>query len=136
MAREQAQKQNSRDDDISRRRYLRRSGAVGVGAVCATISIGERQHENTSALPENVLSIVGTSSVPSTYEVTVSDEIVPGRYADALSARGTRGVSAEDAVAEGVRSYRYSGEITDLRVGDGVAVFVNGARVDPTRFSR
>jgi hypothetical protein len=63
--------------------------------------------------------------------VTVSEEIVPGRHTDGLSLLGTTGQSAEDAVSDGVRSYRFSGAITSLRLDDGATVFVNGARVDP-----
>lgn len=124
MAREQERKQTSSDDAVSRRTYLRLSGAAAVGATAATVSAA-----NT---PKNVLSIVGTTAAPTTYEVTVTDEIVPGRGTDALSVLGTTGRSAEDAIGDGTRRYHFDGEITDLRVGDGATAFVNGVAVSPT----
>ena len=130
MAREQQRKQTSSHDSVSRRTYLRLSGAAAVGAATA---VGASR---TAIEPQNVLTGVGTTPQPSTFEVTVSERIVPGKHTDALSVLGTTGLSAEDAVAEGVRSYRFAGEVTDLRVDDGASVFVNGARVEPTRFSR
>jgi len=104
------------------------SGALTLGVAGAAAS---ERVENYDAAPGNVLSIVGTTPAPTTYEVTVSDEIVPGRHTDALSVLGTTGQSAEDAIGDGVRSYRFSGEITDLRLDDGATVFVNGARIAP-----
>jgi hypothetical protein len=62
--------------------------------------------------------------------VTVTDEIVPGDDWGALSALGTTGRSAEDAVADGVRNYRFSGDIADLRLGEGAVAFVNGVALD------
>jgi hypothetical protein len=129
MAREQARKQPSSTNHVSRRNYLRLSGAVAVGA--AGTAVSERAGDTGEAHPGDVLSVVGTTPTPSTYEVTVSDEIVPGRNTDALSVLGTTGQSAEDAIAEGVRSYRFTGEITDLRLDEGATVFVNGLRVEP-----
>ena len=126
MAREQAKKQADSDDAVDRRTYLRLSGAIAVGA--ATVTLGEPNQNNPLG---NVLSIVGTSARPTTYEVTVTDEIVPGDDWGALSALGTTGRSAEDAVADGVRNYRFSGEIADLRVGDGAVAFVNGSPIGP-----
>jgi hypothetical protein len=128
MAREQARKQTSSDDHVSRRNYLRLSGTVAVGTTGAAIAESTGEFDGAGT---NVLSIVGTTADPTTYEVTVSEEIVPGAYTDALSVLGTTGQSAEDAVADGVRSYRFEGEITDMRIDDGAAVFVNGARLDP-----
>ncbi|WP_380676863.1 hypothetical protein [Salinigranum sp. GCM10025319] len=127
MAREQARYRTNSNNAVSRRNYLRLSGALAVGAAGATIS--ERPANDGG--PGNVLSIVGTTPVPTTYEVTVSDEIVPGRHTDALSVLGTTGQSAEDAISDGVRSYRFSGEITDLRLDDGAIAYVNGARIAP-----
>lgn len=124
MAREQERKQTSSDDAVSRRTYLRLSGAAAVGVTAATMSA-----TNT---PENVLSIVGTTSEPTTYEVTVTDAIVPGQGTDALSVLGTTGRSAEDAIGDGIRRYHFDGEITDLRVGEGATAFVNGVAVGPT----
>jgi hypothetical protein len=124
MAREQERKQPSSNNEVSRRTYLRLSGAVAVGATAAAVT--------GSNTPENVLSIVGTTTMPTTYEVTVTDEIVPGQGTDALSALGTTGRSAEDAIADGVRQYRFTGEITDLRLGEGATAFVNGVAVDHT----
>jgi hypothetical protein len=129
MAREQARKQSSSTNHVSRRNYLRLSGAVAVGA--AGTAVSERVGDTGGAHSGDVLSVVGTTPTPSTYEVTVSDEIVPGRNTDALSVLGTTGQSAEDAIAEGVRSYRFTGEITDLRLDEGATVFVNGLRVEP-----
>lgn len=128
MAREQARKQTRSTNPVSRRTYLRLSGALtlGVAGAAASERVG-----NGNADPGDVLSIVGTTPTPTTYEVTVSDEIVPGRHTDALSVLGTTGQSAEDAIGDGVRSYRFSGEITDLRLDDGATVFVNGARIAP-----
>ncbi|WP_318570779.1 hypothetical protein [Salinigranum marinum] len=128
MAREQARKQTRSTNPVSRRNYLRLSGALTLGVAGAAAS---ERVENYDAGPGNVLSIVGTTPAPTTYEVTVSDEIVPGRHTDALSVLGTTGQSAEDAIGDGVRSYRFSGEITDLRLDDGATVFVNGARIAP-----
>jgi hypothetical protein len=128
MAREQARKQTRSTNPVSRRNYLRLSGALTLGVAGAAAS---ERAENDNADPGNVLSIVGTTPTPTTYEVTVSNEIVPGRHTDALSVLGTTGQSAEDAIGDGVRSYRFSGEITDLRLDDGATVFVNGARVAP-----
>jgi hypothetical protein len=105
------------------------SGAVAVGATGAAITAPPEEFDGAGT--RNVLSVVGTTPVPTTYEVTVSEEIVPGTHTDALSVLGTTGQSAEDAVADGVRSYRFEGEITDMRIDEGAAVFVNGARVDP-----
>jgi hypothetical protein len=133
MAREQKRDETSSDDSVSRRSYLRLSGAVAVGTAGGTL--GEL-YENDGADPTNVLSVVGTSPSPTTYEVTVSDEIVPGRHTDGLSLLGTTGQSAEDAVGQGVRSYRFSGEITDLRLDDGASVFVNGARIHADSFEQ
>jgi hypothetical protein len=127
MAREQARYQTNSNNAVSRRNYLRLSGALAVGAAGATIS---ERHANGDA-PGNVLSIIGTAPAPTTYEVTVSEEIVPGRHTDALSVLGTTGQSAEDAIGDGVRSYRFSGEITDLRLGDGATAYLNGARIAP-----
>jgi hypothetical protein len=124
MAREQMRKQASSDGTVSRRTYLRLSGAAAVGATVVTTSGATR--------PENVLSIVGTTTDPTTYEVTVTDEIVPGQGTDALSVLGTTGRSAEDAVGTGVRRYRFHGEITDLRIGEGATAFVNGVAVAST----
>ncbi|WP_136591696.1 hypothetical protein [Salinigranum halophilum] len=124
MAREQERNQPSSDDAVNRRTYLRLSGAVAVGATAAAASAS-----NTS---ENVISIVGTTAEPTTYEVTVTDEITPGRGTDALSVLGTTGRSAEDAVGNGVRRYRFEGEITHLSVGDGATAFVNGVAIDST----
>lgn len=124
MAREQERKQPSSDNEVSRRTYLRLSGAVAVGATATAVT-----ESNTS---ENVLSIVGTTTTPTTYEVTVTDEIVPGQGTDALSLLGTTGRSAEDAIGDGVRQYHFTGEITDLRLGEGATAFVNGVAVDPT----
>jgi hypothetical protein len=104
------------------------SGALTLGVAGAVAS---ERVENYEGDPGNVLSIVGTTPAPTTYEVTVSDEIVPGRHTDALSVLGTTGQSAEDAIGDGVRSYRFTGEITDLRLDDGATVFVNGARIAP-----
>ncbi|WP_152042347.1 hypothetical protein [Salinigranum salinum] len=129
MAREQARKQSSSTNHVSRRNYLRLSGAVAVGA--AGTAVSGRAGDTGGTHSGDVLSVVGTTPTPSTYEVTVSDEIVPGRNTDALSVLGTTGQSAEDAIAEGVRSYRFTGEITDLRLDEGAAVFVNGLRVEP-----
>jgi hypothetical protein len=128
MAREQARKQSSSTNHVSRRNYLRLSGAVAVGATGTAVS---ERGDTGGAHAGDVLSVVGTTPTPSTYEVTVSDEIVPGRNTDALSVLGTTGQSAEDAIAEGVRSYRFTGEITDLRLDEGATVFVNGLRVQP-----
>jgi hypothetical protein len=133
MAREQKRDETTSDDSVSRRNYLRLSSAVAVGAAGGTL--GEL-YENDGSAPRNLLSVVGTTSAPTTYEVTVSDEIVPGRHTDGLSLLGTTGQSAEDAVGQGVRSYRFSGEITDLRLGDGAAVFVNGARIHTDAFEQ
>jgi hypothetical protein len=107
-------------------------GALAVGTT--GVALGDHINTDNDSHLRNVLSIVGTTSTPTTYEVTVSDEIVPGRHADALSVLGTVGQSAEDAVGEGVRSYRFSGDITHLRLGEGATVFVNGARVTPGAF--
>lgn len=128
MAREQARKQTRSTNPVSRRNYLRLSGALTLGVAGAVAS---ERVENYEGDPGNVLSIVGTTPAPTTYEVTVSDEIVPGRHTDALSVLGTTGQSAEDAIGDGVRSYRFTGEITDLRLDDGATVFVNGARIAP-----
>jgi hypothetical protein len=127
MAREQTRQRTDSDDPVSRRNYLRLGGTLAVGAAGATL--GDRIE--TGGTTRNVLSIVGTTPDPTTYEVTVSDEIVPGSHTDALSVLGTTGQSAEDAIGDGVRSYRFSGEITDLRLDDGATVFVNGARISP-----
>jgi hypothetical protein len=123
MAREQERKQTSSDSAVSRRTYLRLSGAAAVGATVTTVS-----ESNTP----NVLSIVGTTTEPTTYEVTVTGEIVPGPGTDALSVLGTTGQSAEDAIGNGIRRYHFDGEITDLRIGDGATAFVNGAAVGST----
>lgn len=128
MAREQARKQTSSNNHVSRRNYLRMSGAVAVGTTGAAVADPTDEFAGTGT---NVLSVVGTTDEPTTYEVTVSEEIVPGTHTDALSLLGTTGQSAEDAVADGVRSYRFEGEITDMRIDDGAAVFLNGARIDP-----
>ncbi len=124
MAREQTRKRASSDGVVSRRRYLRLSGAAAVGASIVTVS--------ESDTPGNVLSIVGTTAEATTYEVTVTREIVPGPGTDALSVLGTTGRSAEDAIGDGIRRYHFTGEITDLRIGEGATAFVNGAAVSPT----
>jgi hypothetical protein len=124
MAREQARKRTSSNNQIDRRTYLRLSSAVAVGAAATTLD------STTDSALDNRLSIVGTSPEPTTYEVTVTDEIVPDRDTDALSSLGTTGRSAEDALASGVRQYRFSGEIADLRLGEGAVALVNGVRLD------
>ena len=91
MAREQARKQTRSTNPVSRRNYLRLSGALTLGVAGAVAS---ERVENYEGDPGNVLSIVGTTPAPTTYEVTVSDEIVPGRHTDALSVLGTTGQSA------------------------------------------
>lgn len=125
MAREQVHNQNS-DDDMSRRQYLALSGAAAVGAVGTAIA-----SEAGDDHPAHTLTIVGTAASPTTYEVTVSDRIEPGRFTDALSALGTTGRSAEDAVSTGIRSYRFDGDITGFSIDSGAVAFVDGARVDP-----
>lgn len=125
MAREQARKQPNSTNQLDRRSYLRLSGAVAVGATAATLGGAA----DAGAL-DNHLTIVGTSSQPTTYEVTVTDEIVPARQTDALSSLGTTGRSAEDALSTGVRNYRFSGDIADLRLGEGAVAFVNGVALD------
>lgn len=125
MAREQARKPASSTNSIDRRTYLRLSGAAALGVTTATLG----EHDARSL--GNRLSIIGTSTEPTTYEVTVTEEIVPGRETDALSALGTTGRSAEDALTTGARHYRFSGEISDLRLGDGAVAVVNGAAFDP-----
>ena len=125
MAREQARKRTSSTNHIDRRAYLRLSGAVAVGAAATTLA----DTTSDDAL-DNRLSIIGTSPEPTTYEVTVTDEIVPDRSTDALSALGTTGRSAEDALATGVRQYRFRGEIADLRLGEGAVALVNGVTLD------
>lgn len=127
MAREQTQKQPTSGNPVNRRNYLRLSGAIAVGA--ATVALGE-SNENDGANPENDLSIVGTTPRPTTYEVTVTEGITPSQQTGALSVLGTRGQSAEDAVGVGVRRYRFSGEISDLRLDDGAVAFVNGVALD------
>jgi hypothetical protein len=126
MAREQARKRTTSNNQLDRRAYLRLSGAVAVGAAGATL--GETTTD--AGTLENHLSIVGTTPQPTTYEVTVTDQIVPGRKTDALSSLGTTGRSAEDALSTGVRNYRFSGDIADLRLGDGAVAFVNGVALD------
>ena len=124
MAREQARKRTSSNNHIDRRTYLRLSGAVAVGTAATTLG------DTAESAPDNRLSIVGTSSDPTTYEVTVTGEIVPERGTNALSSLGTTGRSAEDALSTGVRQYRFSGEIADLRLGEGAVALVNGVALD------
>lgn len=116
-----------RTDSVTRRGYLHLSGAAAVGVVGAAVDT-TATHEVGDVRPENRLSVVGTDSTPSTFEVTVSEEIVPIHPDDALSTLGRTGRSAEDTVLDGAKYYRFRGDITHVRLDDGLRMAVDGER--------
>jgi len=76
---------------------------------------------------ESTLTITGTSHHVSTYEVTVSDQISPMDAPGQLPV----GPAAEGALGQGVHRYRFSGELTNVRLAGEPTVRVDGRRVDP-----
>jgi hypothetical protein len=112
--------------DVGRRRVL--ATCTGLAALLPASAALRDEGDGTS----NTLTIAGgPRSRVTTYEVTVSDRIVPVA-ADGSGPPG--GVAAEDAVGTGVHRYEFTGDITDARLVGDAEVYVNGWRVDPATF--
>ncbi|ELZ80471.1 hypothetical protein KU306_17575 (plasmid) [Haloferax larsenii] len=137
MARELAHDQD-RDDDgesdssVGRRGYLGLCGTVAAtGALTGFTGLGaatNRPEESSRSSDEHTLIVAGTGT-SSSFEVTVSDTISPLEASGALSTTGTVGPAAEGAVDDGARSYRFTGDITDIRSSGPVSVYVDGSRI-------
>lgn len=134
MARERS---GTSPEQTDRRTFMRLCGAtLAVGATGAASKRTSAHAVDETATSEgaafgNVLVIIGQAGV-SNYEMTVSDRMVPGLDAGALSTTGARGASAEGAVGVGTHSYWFSGNVTDFRFDGAAAVYLNGERVDPS----
>jgi hypothetical protein len=91
------------------------------------------QPEDYGPVVPNTISIVGEGGLAS-YEFTVSGSLKPStaRGGSFNSEDNIRGSSAEGAVAGGVDSYAFSGELTDFRFTEGSAtVYLNDKQIDP-----
>ena len=129
---------DGREDTGRETASLGRRGYLAVsGMVAATGSLLGLVRPSTASSPaaradadadEHTLVVEGTGDT-STYEVTVSDAITPLSAGDALSTVGTDGPAAEGVVGGDARGYRFTGDITDVRVDGRVSLYVDGVSV-------
>ena len=136
MARELASR--DRDDgrersSLGRRGYLTLCSTVASAGALIGFSGLATATDRPAETPErsedaHTLVVEGTGDY-SSFEVTVSDSISPLAAADALSTTGTTGPAAEGVVGGNARGYRFTGDITDVRVDGRVALYVDGVRV-------
>ena len=93
---------------------------------------GEKLDQSQSDYP-NSLKVDGSNiSSQIEYEVTVSDGIVKGEYANDNDT--VEGSTAVGQVWGGYDTYDFAGEVTDVRTSDDVPIYVNGEEIDQSQF--
>lgn len=107
---------------------------VGNGSLLRTVIASAALGGSDVLSGENqvtTLTVRGAEGRPTSFEVTVSEYIVPTPLPGAHDAPEPAGAAVEDAVADEVKRYVFTGQLMDLRVTGPGKVFVDGREVEP-----
>jgi len=116
---------------VTRRGYARLGGAAlaTFAALTGRTNAVVGASANEAGDSEHRIRIRG-SGTPSTYEVTVGRELVPGG-SKSRTAGHISGSTAEGAVTSDDRSYRFRGELRDVTVDGDAEVSLDGESFEP-----
>jgi hypothetical protein len=123
MARELARESTTEPtgtDAVGRRPLLGLCATV-FGAVLAWSGLSR-----VEASPGGTITVTSADPSASNYEITVTGVVAPdGAATDHVDP----GTSVEDAIGDGVHTYRFDGEVTNLVTTGDTLVYVDGDRV-------